>query len=1272
MSFGQEDEIIEAPSWGAKDELIEAPFGASSAPELLDFLTGSPRTGYEQSNISKMIQPFVKSTIGLGAAGADILGGMLKFPSSRVAALVTKVMRPNENLEDIRNAADYATEKTFPSVGNTLGVENTPGYQVPMYPFKKLGEGIDYLGNKVINSLGPDIGGGSKIAMDIGSMLLPIPGVKYAKKGFSKIIETLDPTIKKTESNVDIASIIKDSKFKSEQPQGTLFVDPDGSISPELAARIKEDPTIVDFAKEKARQLEQQANGRSDIMYSNKDGYITNELSSQIQEPLSNIELAKTQQSQQLQQIVKETELPTGQQQEILGENNPYAWFSREPEQIPIDFSFKEKPQEKSQSEFVIDKPLLRSETNIPGNTDIIPYEDRIPKTDTLETPRSPQTIEAKGMERVKAQILSKVAPEASLKEWLDVNTLEEALSLSDKEKDINGGIASRAIRNLASGIHGVTIMNGHPILRYTRKLVGDARGNIAEASQRLITNNKDGLGTKIQNLSNKESIGIMKALIEGDRQQFRLNNETIDKFGFNENQKKFIEKYYNVSDSVFSRWNQVREQLGFKPVKYREGWFPGVFKGNYKTLVWDRAGSEGKIIGFIGQDTKLSQKKAIEYYKKNYPGAVIGTMTHQGLGKSNKVDSLSGLNDILNIISNDDVGMKKLLNESKEANKLINNNLFGIGKHALEKKGIIGNEGNKPWLSEERNAKEALKSMVEYFEAAIEHHEVQVPLHEIDKIVKDPNFTHENVKQYLQQYSNHIQGITSGLGGAVNTLIDRAFDAMGLGTNIPMKGLIAIKNGMSRMFMGFNAAFMAAQAVQPFQMAFPLAASFSKRMGLLDSTVANAMGKGSVWATAENMAKWYDNPKLSIAPEYIKNAIKYATDRGLYAFNELEASHKATENKYIRGFGKAADFTISTGDKMTKLPTYLGFVELFKEGGIDGTTAFALAEKATESSMVNYHPFERPMMYQKMGVIGNFAGGLTTFKHANVNLQAKLVQEAFGQQKNIKPLLYSGMVMLLTAGITGLPAYGELDTLYSKVSEMLNGKPHSIREDFLQKLPELLKSGVISAVANLNLQAKWSAADMIPDTLGKALSPHLEGAYQIGEAAAMYAKDPSIVNRNNLLMKLTPVGVKGFTEEAVMKDPQGRVLGTDGLPKFDSPRSESDWAKRKYTGVSLLNETIDSADLHQDRQTTIYQNKQISDLSKQIKKAYIGKEYARATTLINKYQTIAGPEATQQLVERLGSTLPMETNTGARTRAQGLPKSIRGVERYKEYNDGQ
>lgn len=71
-------------------------------------------------------------------------------------------------------------------------------YKYMMWPFEKMGQGLEWLGDKAGEITGnKDIGEGTKIALDIGTAVAPIPGTKLAGKALIKGAEKLDPGIRK-------------------------------------------------------------------------------------------------------------------------------------------------------------------------------------------------------------------------------------------------------------------------------------------------------------------------------------------------------------------------------------------------------------------------------------------------------------------------------------------------------------------------------------------------------------------------------------------------------------------------------------------------------------------------------------------------------------------------------------------------------------------------------------------------------------------------------------------------------------------------------------------------------------------------------------------------------------------------------------------------------------------------------------------------------------------------------------------------------------------
>ena len=106
MAFGDNDAV----AFGLDDEEEGAPKGAS-------FMDAALR---EAKNVGT-------GALGTVAAAGDILGGALKFPASRIAAIATKLRNPSYNWDELRNAADAATGDSFFEIAETITFKAEPG-----------------------------------------------------------------------------------------------------------------------------------------------------------------------------------------------------------------------------------------------------------------------------------------------------------------------------------------------------------------------------------------------------------------------------------------------------------------------------------------------------------------------------------------------------------------------------------------------------------------------------------------------------------------------------------------------------------------------------------------------------------------------------------------------------------------------------------------------------------------------------------------------------------------------------------------------------------------------------------------------------------------------------------------------------------------------------------------------------------------------------------------------------------------------------------------
>jgi GNAT superfamily N-acetyltransferase len=905
------------------------------------------------------------------------------------------------------------------------------------------------------------------------------------------------------------------------------------------------------------------------------------------------------------------------------------------------------------------------------------------PRQDTPGHPTEPATIADRQQQR---QFLERfpAGKEGALDEFRNITTKEEALELSKNAKDISKDIGQK---QLSSGINFHAAMSNSPALKFARYVYREARVAAEQFSHKYVTEKNTGLTPVWSKMRSPERISVMEALMEGDRQQFKVNEAVMDSLGFNENQRQFVKTFYEANEALWNKWLLELEAAGIRLPKEREGHFPGIFTGSYKTLVmipkFDKAGNavmkDGKQVresaGVIATDTKWQQKTAREYFLQEHPDATFVEQQRTGLSGSSPryfSDIFSGMNDILDMLGREDPRFADVQALVQKAIVSGNNKLFNFNVHELSKKGVKGNEGNRPWLSPERNADDAFKALVRYFEEGATHHELQVPLKEVRELMNSPELDAlPNTKKYLDRYTKKVTGADlHPLGAAVNTFIDAPFRMLGIGPSLPLKAAGVVKNNMSHIFMGYgNYMFTLSQLIQPGQTGLPFMQLAAKRLGLDTPSAVQSMGRGGrdfLLAFAEE----HTGKKFDLLDDHMRQAYQYARERGLLTFSELERAYQGTQGKASQLKDKIAEANMKVGENATRTPMFMAFTDLLVKGGIDVKAAMPIAEHMTQLSMVDYHPWERPMLYSKAGVLGDFAGGLQTFKHGLASQQTylgkQLVKPAVGDRQ-IKPIAMSVVAMLALGGVTGTPFYNELNTGVMYLTDKFGDGAKSIREIFLQNSPEWFNSGVISNAIGLNIQSKFSSADMIPDSAAKAASPHLEaGGKIIGSAIDIAMNGGDEQSIRNLITSLTPSGLKGFAENALSRDEDNYLIGRDGLRAVH--RTDKEWEKRMATGLRPHKEALERESTWLAR----IKEKKDTDRKKEITQEYERRlvnntlDDKSAEKLRDEYMTRGGD--INQLLS-LHSTVPQKQQLDQRERMQGIPKTLQGAQRYERYS---
>ncbi len=860
-------------------------------------------------------------------------------------------------------------------------------------------------------------------------------------------------------------------------------------------------------------------------------------------------------------------------------------------------------------------------------------------------------------------------------------NTPEEVIAAAPEAKDIRADQLLRG-KTVTAGINRIAGATNNPVIKYVRDTVRKGFRS-AENFARVHITDKQGMGPLWEKMSQQERNEVWQTWGMGDKNETTFTPEQLRANGFNERQISFMEKLYKASDELYTKAQESYEHAGLKGFRKRAGWRPGIFTGDYKTIfsvpkmkdgvaVLDKQGKPVlEPIGIISADTKWQRdaiiRKLSSDLQQKYPGAIAEDLPRTNLGgKGKSVTMLGDMAKIMDLLGGNDAAFKEVQDKIKEITAQVGSTMYGANLHALEKKGIFGNEGNKPWLTPDANTNEGMRSFFKYVEEAAMSYEMLKTQVDVTGLLSNPALDHmQNAKQYVQDYMKQATGRgVSAEGAAVNTLLDAPFKHLfKAGPSVPREIIHQVSKRMGQLTMGMlNFPFLAMQLLQVPQTAIPEMLGLARNADVSGLEFLTSMSKASVDASMAMLSKWVD-----IEPKgFQKEVIDYAHDNGLMNFSEFEDVSKITQSKASRRFDAIADWNRIAGEAATRPLVFFAFARMLENSGLPKKELLDLAYNKTQYAMIDYTPMERPMMYTKAGEIGKMAGGLKTFQHGFIGQQIDWIRRA--KQGDPIPLL-SGLAMaVLGAGITGATAYEELDYIFGAITDKL-GKRQTIREVALKNLPTWLQDGVLSDKTNINVQSRLGMADVVPNGWADFLSPYASTMGRMATSAYDLAVDPNETTAANAALAWSPSSMRGVVENTLFKDREGAQK--DKEERVDYPRTGRDW-KLRYFGLTSMEESKAKKELFTDSLAKLSDDEARDKVLKRMKIGFRRSPSYGATEEFAKYKDIYMSRGGDP--DTLTSSIQQDLVESRKTRKQRMEGtasgSIGSMNRYKYYND--
>lgn len=914
-----------------------------------------------------------------------------------------------------------------------------------------------------------------------------------------------------------------------------------------------------------------------------------------------------------------------------------------------------------------ISDPTVRarvaSETAVPGK----PYVPQSQRGALLFTRKSPEVIQAKkDLEASRKRSAASKILGTSEPYGVDINTPEKVLAASEGIDDISPAQLAR-FKTVTPGMRKASIQTNNPLMKFTRDMTARVFKQ-AEALTRKAITGKGGLGSLYESLNIQELVDVSEAIKMGDRTTTYLTDDHMNRLGFNDKQKAFVKKYYEVDALKLQVWNAALAEVGMPPVKERPGHFPGIFGGDYKSLVTDK---EGHVIGYIGTDTKLGYNSAVKEIKAKYPDSTITPVQRSKLGGSgNRSDIFSGLNDLISLLGRDDPRMKEVQAFVNEVIKQNANGMFGQSNFALDKKGIFGNEGNKPWKKDAAEAsREMWKAYFRHFEEGMISH-LNLPVEsQLRSLLDNPELNMPRAKEYVNKYIQSMTGRTVGdFGMALNTIMDAPFKLVGLGPSITREAAQQFNKRMGQLTMGFgNLPFLAIQLLQPAQTVVPEVTKLAKNLNLDPVQLSAATSKA--FADAAALAKRALDPNYKPKDPFTAEMVQFAEDHGMLNFSEFEDANLITQNKWARRADKAIDWNRQFGEKATRGPVFFQFARMLEQSGLPHDQVLGTAFNLTQDTMIDYSAAERPMMFKNLGVAGQLAGGLQTYAFNFLSQYSRWAKDA-ATGKDFRPFIAGNLALIAFAGLTGVPAYQEMDELVQMITNKFFDKPQSIADLTMKNLPEWLKTGALSHALDLNMQSRLSAADALPDSPIEAISPYASKVGQMGTAIGDVAKHNDPLAWKNAAVAFSPTSLKGILENYLQTDEEGYKLNARGERDFYRPPEAQ---KARAFATTTMTEAQAREGLWKDRKKSLSDMDKRKEIAESIRRGFVqgGPAYLQSDEHRRNVADYLMRKGTPEQLTQLIVKAKLDAQMTGKQRAEGIPtNSLGSIYKYQYYNE--
>lgn len=736
---------------------------------------------------------------------------------------------------------------------------------------------------------------------------------------------------------------------------------------------------------------------------------------------------------------------------------------------------------------------------------------------------------------------------------------------------DIGNTVGARIGQNAAQGGLMLTNMTKNPIVKYVSEVVNKASTATQQFVKNELTAPKTGLRSLMQAMTDKERTGIsmMMQKYEGVKE---FTDAELRAAGYSEAQRNFYAKNKELNDAALVKYNTARQQAGLPAVDRRIAHIASYFTGDFKRLITDK---EGKVVAVLAHDTRFGVNGITKHFLDNHPdaanltaGDVMYTKLKDSVGTADT--RFQGYTEALNYLSKTNPDVARIMDTYKSYLSKDASTLLQMQDRAKfkSKEGVVGAEGRKPWQSAEDNAKMHFRTQLRYLESVERWSNMQSAVEKAKTFLADPEINKPNAKFRAQDYLNSVVGRNRGfIQQAINGMLNGVAETTGIGPSV-WKGMNNVtKSLMLAKFVGIGKlSHSVVTLTQPMQ-AIPALNALLKTRGMefnpLDTSVATfkALHSSMNFAKANYMGHALKDP-FEIAAD------KYINANGVLDVNMSTHLGDVANNK-LRAVQHASELNIRIPEAAARSYSFMMYSHLLDKMGMPKEEIFPTAHNLMRYAMVDYSPHERPLVFGKLGFLGDIASTLTRFKFNQISQHMVAAGEA---ETSIKPLMAVLATSIAVGGVRGIFAYEAANEAYKAITKGMAemgwiDQPSSLDEIVMKSLHGMGKAGDMLnfgayAGIGLNLTGSFTNADTIPtDPLG-ALVPYGDEISKMSDSVWHLAKYHNEDSVKQTVQAWLPNSMKGLGEQAMFTDKKGNYFNpTTG--NLDARRSTSDQVLR-------------------------------------------------------------------------------------------------------------